>query len=195
MIRNVTLARRRLIVVIAVLGLIDLAVLVFLFSPAVGSGRSGRVQYEGLNQELAQKRLQTLPALDMDKKLTEARGQITDFYGNHLADRYSEIAQAVAKAAEASHVQVANVRYETKQGEGKTAEGKVISDSATAHGLVQVNLSMEVGGSYENEIRFLNALERSKLLMVIESVNLAEAQGGILRLGIRVQTFLRMAES
>jgi len=195
MIRNVTLARKRLIVVIAVLGLIDLAVLVFLFSPAVGSGRAARSQNEALNKDLAQKRLQTMPALDMDKKLTEARGQITDFYSNHLPDRYSEIAQAVAKAAEESHVQVANVRYETKQNEGKTPDGKLIGDSAAAHGLVQVNLAMDIGGGYENEIRFLNALERSKLLMVIESVNLAEAQGGILRLGIRVQTFLRMAES
>ena len=58
-----------------------------------------------------------------------------------------------------------------------------------------MNLSLDLGGNYENEIRFINALERSKLLLVIESVNQAESQSGGVRLSLKLQTFLRTAES
>jgi Tfp pilus assembly protein PilO len=190
MIRNVAQARKHVLIVIAVLLAIDAAAIAFLLSPAVGSGRARLEQYRTLSAELAQKRQQTIPALDMDQKLVEVRQQIADFYSRDLPGRYSEIALTLAKAADESHVEVANVRYDSKSGDTKLG-----AEGPAAHQLAQVNLSLELGGTYENEIRFINALERSKLLLVIESVNLAESQGGIIRLAIKMQTFLRTAES
>jgi Tfp pilus assembly protein PilO len=180
MIHNVEQARRYLLIAMVALLVVDVALIAFLLSPLVGSGRARREELASLRSELARKQVQTIPALDMDKKLAEARQQISEFYTRDFPGRYSEISLALAKAAAESHVEVANVRYETKPADG---------------GLAQVNLSLDLGGSYENEIRFINALERSQLLLVIESVNQAESQGGGIRLSLKLQTYLRTAES
>ena len=179
MIRNVDQARKQLTIVIAVLVVIDVALIALILSPRVRSS-SARHQLASLQTELAQKRAQTIPALDMDKKLVEARQQIADFYKRDFPVRYSEISMALATAAEESRVEMANVKYEAKPSSG---------------GLTQVNLSLDLAGNYENEVRFINALERSKLLLVMESVSLAEAQGGGIRLTVKLQTYLRTAES
>ena len=179
MIRNVEQARKQLTIVIAVLVVVDVALIALIMSPAVRSS-SARNQLLTLRAELTQKRAQTIPTLDMDKKLVETRQQISEFYKHDFPARYSEISAVLAHAAEESHVEVANVKYDAKPGSG---------------GLTQVNLSLDLAGNYENEVRFINALERSKLLLVMESVNLAEAQGGGIRLSIKLQTYLRTAES
>jgi len=179
MIRNVEQARKQLTIVIAVLVVVDVALIALILSPAIRSS-SARNQLLTLRAELTQKRAQTIPTLDMDKKLVEARQQISEFYKQDFPARYSEISTVLAHAAEESHVEVANVKYDAKPGSG---------------GLTQVNLSLDLAGNYENEVRFINALERSKLLLVMESVNLAEAQGGGVRLSIKLQTYLRTAES
>jgi Tfp pilus assembly protein PilO len=180
MISNVEQARRQLTIAMAVLLVLDVALIAVLLSPLLSSGRARREELAALRSELAIKRVQTIPALDMDKKLAEARQQISDFYTRDFPGRYSEISATLAKAAEASHVEVANVKYDTKPPSGR---------------LAQVNISLDLGGNYENEIRFINALERSKLLLVIESVNQAESQSGGIRLSLKLQTFLRTAES
>ena len=61
--------------------------------------------------------------------------------------------------------------------------------------VTEINLTLDMTGNYDSEIRFINALERSKMLLVLESVNLAESQGGSIRLSLRMQTYLRTAES
>jgi Tfp pilus assembly protein PilO len=180
MIRNVEQARRQLTIAMVALLVVDVALIAVLFSPLIGSGRAGREHLAALRSELARKRVQTIPTLDMDKKLAEARQQISDFYARDFPGHYSEISIALAKAANDSHVEVGNVKYDTK---------------AAGNGLAQVNISLDLGGNYDNEVRFINALERSKLLLVIESVNQAEQQGGAIRLSLKLQTYLRMAES
>jgi hypothetical protein len=56
--------------------------------------------------------------------------------------------------------------------------------------LTEINLTLDMTGNYDSEIRFINALERSKMLLVIGSVNLAESQGGFIRLNLKMQTYL-----
>ena len=111
MMRNVAQAQRGLIVVIVCLALIDVTALALLLSPAIRSSKSTQAELQALQAELAQKRIQAVPALDMDKKLAEARTQISDFYAHDFVSRYSEISEALAKAATESHVQLANINY------------------------------------------------------------------------------------
>jgi Tfp pilus assembly protein PilO len=181
MIRNVAQAQRKLLVVIVCLAIVDVAALALLLSPAIRSGKRTQA-------ELAQKRVQTIPALDMDKKLEEARTQIADFYAHDFASRYSVISEALAKAANESHVQLANITYATEK--PNPADAKPLVNSK----LTEINLTLDMTGNYDSEIRFINALERSKMLLVIGSVNLAESQGGSIRLSLRMQTYLKAAE-
>ncbi|MGA2990605.1 MAG: hypothetical protein ABSD88_09025, partial [Candidatus Korobacteraceae bacterium] len=99
MIRNVEQARWQLTIAMVVLLVVDVALIALLLSPLVGSGRARREELASLRSELASKRVQTIPTLDMDKKLAEARQQISDFYTRDFPGRYSEISVTLAKAA------------------------------------------------------------------------------------------------
>jgi Tfp pilus assembly protein PilO len=189
MMRNVAQAQRRLIIVIVCLALVDVVALALLLSPAIRSGKSMQAELQRARAELALKRIQTVPALDMDQKLAEARTQISDFYAHDFVSRYSEISEALAKAANESHVQLTNITYVPVKPNANESQPLVNSK------LTEINLTLDMSGDYASEIRFINALERSKMLLVIESVNLAESQGGSIRLNLRMQTYLRAAQS
>ncbi len=73
------------IVVIVCLAIVDVAALAFLLSPAIRSGKRTQAELQALRAQLVQKRVQAVPALDMDKKLAEARTQIADFYAHDFA--------------------------------------------------------------------------------------------------------------
>ncbi len=189
MMRNVVQAQRRLIAVIVGLAIIDVVALALLLSPAIRSRKASQAELQTLQQQLVRKRVQAIPALDMDKKLEQAKAQISDFYAQYFGSRYSEISETLAKAANESHVQLTNITYTPKKPTADEAK-KLVDRSLT-----EINLTLDMTGNYENEIRFINALERSKLLLVLESVNLAESQGGSVRLSLRMQTYLRTAAS
>jgi Tfp pilus assembly protein PilO len=189
MMRNVPQAQRRLLVIIVCLAVVDVAAIAFLLSPAIHSNRRMQEELQILQGALAQKRVQAIPALDMDKKLVEAKTQISDFYAQDFPNRYSAISETLAKAAGESQVQLTNITYAPVKPSGN--EAKTLADRK----LTEINLTLDVTGNYEAEIRFINHLERSKLLLVLESVNLAEAQGGSIRLSLRMQTYLRAAQS
>ncbi|MGA2960761.1 MAG: hypothetical protein ABSD96_03755 [Candidatus Korobacteraceae bacterium] len=187
MMRNVAHIQRTLLVVVVCLAIVDIAALAFLLSPAIRSSYSTQTELQAMRAELAQKRIQSVPALDMDKKLAEARTQISDFYAHDFVSRYSEISEALAKAADQSHVQLANISYVPIKPSASDAKA-LVNPKFTV-----IDLTLDMTGNYESEIRFINALERSKMLLVIGSVNLAESQGGTIRLSLRMQTFLRTA--
>jgi len=189
MMRNVAQAQRRLIVVIACLAIVDVAALAFLLSPAIHSNKRMQAELQVLQAQQAQKRVQAIPALDMDKKLAEAKTQISDFYAHDFATRYSEISEALATAAHESQVQLTNITYAPVRPSAEQA--KLLAYRK----LTEINLTLDMTGSYDSEIKFINHLERSKLLVVLESVNLAESQGGSIRLSLRMQTYLRATES
>jgi Tfp pilus assembly protein PilO len=189
MMGNMAQAQRGLLVIIVCLAIVDVTSLAFLLSPAIRSSKSTQAELLALRAELAQKRVQTVPALDMDKKLAEARTQISDFYAHDFVSRYSEISETLAKAANESHAQLANVTYFPVK--PNATEVKPLGSA----NLTELNLTLDLTGNYDSVIRFINALERSKMLLVIGSVNLAELQGGFIRLSLKMQTYLRPAQS
>jgi type IV pilus assembly protein PilO len=48
-----------------------------------------------------------------------------------------------------------------------------------------------IAGDYASEMRFINGLERNKMLFIVDSVSLGESQGGAIKLQIKLQTYLR----
>ena len=111
MMRNVAQAQRRLVAAIVGLAVIDVVALALLLSPAIHSRKASQAELQTLQQRLVGKRVQAIPALDMDKKLDEAKAQISSFYAQYFASRYSEISETLAKAANESHVQLTNITY------------------------------------------------------------------------------------
>lgn len=175
--KSVREAKRLLLAIAVVLLLIDAAAISWLISPA---GRSSRVRQQDLRQlrtEYQAKIREVGPAREMDKKLAQAREQQAAFYNDHIPAYYSAISETLAKLASENQVQVSAIHYEPKDSE--------------IHGLQRVGISALVTGDYRNQMKFINALERSKMFFVINSVNLGSAESGNVRLDLRLETYLR----
>ena len=188
--RNVAQAQRRLVAVIVGLAIIDVVALALLLSPAIHSSKASQAELQSVAAATGG---QTRAGHSGARHGQETGGgegaDHQTFMPSDFASRYSEISETLAKAANESHVQLTNITYTPVK---PTAdEAKTLVDRK----LTEINLTLDMTGNYDSEIKFINALERSKLLLVLESVNLAESQGGSIRLSLRMQTYLRTAES
>jgi hypothetical protein len=187
--RTIQQVRKWLIIVAAVFAVLDIAAAAFLWSPA---GRSRAVRQEAfskLRTELLEKKRDNAPARDMDTKLKAAREQVDDFYKERLPNYYSQISETLGKEAAANRVTLAAVRYETG------TEGT--PQKATETGLQPLFIGLDVDGAYGDQMRFLNSLERSKLLFIPVQISFGGQQQGAganaLRVTLRLQTYLRKA--
>lgn len=187
---NITSARRILLAVLVVLLIADVAAIAVLLSPAGRSRQAREQEYEAVRAKLIEKRKEALPARDMDKKLDIARQEIAAFYDNRLPAHYSEISQSLNKLAEQTHVQVVGIKYEPKPAE--------------IPGLTMVQIGITVRGNYTDQMEFMNALERSKLLYVVNGIGFGGTQAGpqqakggpdTLNVQVSINTFMRSTEA
>lgn len=170
-------ARRVLIVVAAILLLADAGAIALLLSPS-GRGREAlQERYQQVRQEYQAKMREAGPARDIDKRLVEARKQTEEFYKDRIPNRYSDISDTIGKLAADNHVQIANIKYDHKD-----------SDIA---GLQNIAITTQIKGNYNDQMRFINALERAKTFFVIDSVNLGGADNGSVQLEMKLETFKR----
>lgn len=177
MIETVRGARRLLITIAVILLAVDAGAIALLLSP-VGRGRAEREQaYNQIRQEYQTKLRELGPARDIDQKLVEARKQTEAFYRDRIPSRYSDIADTLGKLASENHVQVTGIKYDAK-------------DTEVA-GLQEIDITTQIAGDYNNQMRFINALERAKPFFVIDGVNLGGAENGAVRLDMKLETFKR----
>jgi hypothetical protein len=165
--------RRKLKIAFAALGLLDVAAVAVMFSPLVGSE-----QMNALWKDLQLKTRQVEPLRGFDKKIVVARQQIDDFYKTRLPERDSAISEALGRVASQNGVKIGNIRYELKDAESVDLRPV----------LVEANLS----GGYLQLVRFINALEREQLFFIVDSVELGGAQGGEVKLQMKLDTYLKI---
>ena len=125
---------------------------------------------------MAAKRVEVLPTRGMDGKLKQASTDIADFYKERFPAEYSTVSEQLGKLAAASGVQIAAVKYDDKD--------------APVQGLRKLEIEVTLSGSYLQEVKFINSLERDKLFFVIDGVTLGEQQGNV-RLQLKMETYLR----
>jgi type IV pilus assembly protein PilO len=168
--------RNRLVPVMIGLVVIDLACIGYLLSPA-GRSRQARMRdLAALQEQLAAKRVEVLPARGMDEKLKKASMDIAAFSKERFPTQYSAVSDELGKRAAESGVQIAAVKYDDKDAE--------------VEGLRKLEIEVALSGSYLQEVKFINALERDTLFFVIDSITLVEQQGSV-RLQLKVETYLR----
>jgi len=167
--------RAKLLPVVLALVVVDLACVGYLLSPA---GRSRAVRERDLSamqSDLAAKRIEVLPSRGMDGKLKQASTDIADFYKERFPAQYSAVADELGKLAGDSGVQIAAVKYDDKD--------------APLEGLRKLDIEVALSGSYLQEVKFINALERDNIFFVIDGVTLGEQQGNV-RLQVKLETYL-----
>lgn len=174
---NLRNARKRLTAVAIALVVLDVAAAGFLLSP-LGRSRSLReTEYEQARVQLKAKMRDTVPLRGMDKKLDLARQQIADFYRDRLPGQYSSISTELGKVANETGVRISQVAYDSK--------------AAEIPNLQQVSINANLDGDYLQVVKFINALERDKMFFIVDSLTLAQEQGGRVRLQLKLETYLR----
>ncbi len=169
-------ARRTLKIAIGVMLALDLAAAAVLFSPLVGSAESRRFQKNSLAAELTKKNRDIKPLIGMDKKVELAKKQIPQFYAERFAARDSDIAEELGKIASQNGVKIQQARY--KQEDAETA------------GIIPVEIQGSFSGDYLQLVRFINSLERSKLFITVDGVDLGSEGAGPVRLQVTMHSYL-----
>jgi type IV pilus assembly protein PilO len=169
--------RRKLTVTIASLLLVDLATAVMLLSPIIGSEKSRLSEMDRLWKELQAKTRQVEPLRGLDKKVVLAQKQIDEFYQQRLTSQDSTISTELGKVAAQSGVKISEIKYKLKDPE--------------PIGLRPMEIEANLSGDYLQLVRFINALERDQLFFIIDSVQLGGEQGGVVKLQMKMQTFLK----
>lgn len=169
--------RQRVKIALGVMLLLDVAAAAVLWSPLVGSERSRNGEMRQLWKELQTKTREVEPLRGFDQKIVLARQQIDGFYKDRLPGQDSAISGELGKLAAESGVKIGQVRYKPRDPEPV--------------GLRPIVINAELSGGYLQVVRFINALERDPLLFIIDSVELASAQGGTVRLQMKLETYLK----
>jgi type IV pilus assembly protein PilO len=169
--------RRKLTITIASLLLVDVAAGAMLFSPIVGSEKSRLSEMDRLWKELQAKTRQVEPLRGLDKKVVLAQKQIDEFYQQRLTSQDSTISTELGKVAAQSGVKISEIKYKAKDVE--------------PIGLRPMEIEASLSGDYLQLVRFINALERDQLFFIIDSVQLGGEQGGVVKLQMKMETFLK----
>jgi len=97
---------------------------------------------------------------------------------SRLPEQSSQISNEIGKLAAANHVKLEQATYEAKETELPGVERLLVKASLSA--------------DYLNLVKFINALEREKMLMVIDSLKLNEQQGGSVKVDLMLEAFRRV---
>jgi hypothetical protein len=170
-------SRRKLKIAIGAMLVADVVAVGVLFSPLVGSADSRQLQLNMLRVELTRKNHEVEPLRGIDKKIVLAKDQIGGFYKDRFAARDSDLAQELGKLAAQNGVHIQQMKY--KQEDPETS------------GIVPVEVEGSFSGDYLQLVRFINTLERSKMFITVDSVDLAGESTGQVRLQIAMHSYLR----
>jgi len=174
---NLRNARKRFTTVVIILAVLDVAAIGFLLSP-LGRSRSVReAEWADARRELQLKKADAVPLRGMDKKLDLARQEIADFYKDRFPAQYSAVSSELGKVAGETGVRVSQISYDPKPAE--------------VPNLQQVVINANLDGDYLQVVKFINALERDKMFFMVDSLTLAQEQGGMVRLQVKLETYLR----
>src|SRR4051812_25498514 len=153
-------ARSRFMVAAVLLMVVDAAALAFLFTPWGRPPEQREAEYNRLRVEWQQKRRETQPLIGMPQKLERANKDADVILKGRVADQSSQVSNEIGKLAAADHVKLEHAQYETKD--------------TTLPGIEQIVVRASLSADYLQLVKFINAIERSKMLMVLDSVKLNE---------------------
>jgi len=169
--------RRKVKIALLAMALVDVAVVLVYFSPLIGSAAARQGHMQQLWQELQQKTREVTPLRGIDKKIPVAQQQIEDFYKQRFPAQDSAISDSLGTLASQNGVKVGSFKYSMKDPE--------------TLGLQRVEIEADLAGDYLQLMRFINSLERAPTFFIVDSVELGGEQNGVVRLQMKMETYLR----
>ena len=93
------------------------------------------------------------------------------------ADHASAITEELGKLAAEDGVFLSGAHYDAKDSDVPDVQ--------------QIAISANLTGPYEKVVKFINDLERDRMLFIVNNVSLVEQSGGTVHLAVQVNTYLR----
>jgi type IV pilus assembly protein PilO len=169
--------RKNLKIAIGVMAGINVLAMAIFVSPLIGSADSRRQEMNRLQAELTTKTRQVEPLKNLPQKVVLANRQIGDFYKDRFPSQSSQIASELGKLAAAEGITIEQARYKAAgPGTGK---------------LEPVEMEADLSGNYVALAKFINALERDPMFFTINSITLGGGPQGPVRLGMKLDTYLK----
>ncbi len=169
-------SRRKLKIAMGAMLAADVVAVAVLFSPLVGSADSRKLQINELRAELTKKTRDVAPLRGMPDKIKLAKDQIGAFYKDRFAAKDSNLVSELGKLASENGIRIQQEHYKQEEAESS--------------GVVPVEIDGSFSGDYLQLVRFINTLERSKMFIEVDSVDLGESTGPV-RLAIKMHSYLR----
>lgn len=169
--------RRRFQIALGVLAGICLLAAAATFYFSSRSGRAQQAEFDSIRSQVQTRMKVVIPPTAVQGRVEEARAQIDDFYKTRLASEPSAVYAELGRLASADRVRIGGAKYELSETELPNVQ--MMSVEAT------------LSGSYVDTIKFLNALERSKMFFILDGIGLDEQQGGGVHLSVKLEAYVR----
>jgi type IV pilus assembly protein PilO len=169
--------RKNLKTALAIMAVVDVLALAVYVSPLVGSAEARQQELTNLQTELRVKTVQVAPLKDLPQKVVLAGRQISDFYKQRFPSEESQVLTELGKLAVANGVSIDQEKYKVKE--------------SGVGGLEPLEIQADFAGNYTALAKFINALERDEMFFIIDGVTLDSQQQGPVRLGVKLETYLK----
>lgn len=134
-------------------------------------------EFENLHKLVMARKGSVVPPETVTERVKEAREQIAKFYEDRFPRSSAAIFESLGGLARENRVNLTQASYKVSE--------------TDMPGLRQVEIEADLNGDYAQTMKFINALEREKLFFIVDGINLAEQEGGRVKLNIRIQAFMR----
>ncbi|HEV8491410.1 MAG TPA: type 4a pilus biogenesis protein PilO [Candidatus Angelobacter sp.] len=176
--------RQRFTLILAVLGAIDLLLIVYLLLP--GSSTSARTALEqSLRDQEKTLNHQVAPLKGIDKQLAQTRVDVKNFYEQKVPSEFSQISQHLVKLMQETGVTSASGIHYVQ--ENRSVRG----DKGDLPDVQRINIDTTVTGEYAKVAKFINAMEQDKFVFIIDQISLTSQESGTISLQIKFETFLK----
>jgi hypothetical protein len=127
-------------------------------------------------------------ASEIQKKIPASLKKLDEFEGSLSpgANGYSAISQELSEVAQKNHINIDDEKFHQKE--------------ITGRDLTEVEIETFISGDYASIVRFLNALQRSKSVYIVDSLQVdspyaipGQASTGILKVNLHMRTYFRKA--
>lgn len=164
---------------IAVLGILVLLIAFIGVRIAVLHGKTGEAGNEAVvaaQGQLAAARTGAERVRGLDTKLATSSDEAAAFYTERLPYGDAEVATQLGDLAKKFNVRLSRAQY---------------VHGARENDLTPVRIEASITGEYASVAEFINGLERNRKFFLIENLGLGGAQGGLVNLRLRIETYER----
>lgn len=169
-------------IAVGILLVLNIAGAALVLFPAGGSAEMLEQQLTALQTQVLQKTVQLDRTRQNLASMEKARGEGDHFLNDYFLSRrtaYSTLLAELMAAARTSQIKPREHAYSTEPIEGSTA-------------FSMMTITANYEGTYKELMSFVNQIDRSPRLLVIESLNAAPQQGsGNLTISMKIDTFVR----